>query len=196
MKGVRLQERIHDTCHDVLSSHSFLFLPPCKQSHYAWCLSLSLFQLAQYSFHTQLLYVSQSRGPILSHLASLPDSVEITYSHMQTHSNILLLMPVLLSPAIMHIHQFIYLPVQFNWQLAWIKTGLKILSESNITCPALHHCLYRTCWESAWWMDACDEKTYSAFMKHAIWSSCFRAPVSVTVNYWVRLHLVSNCIPL
>lgn len=41
--GVRLQKRIHDTCHDVLSSHSLFFPPPCKQSHNAWCLSLSFF---------------------------------------------------------------------------------------------------------------------------------------------------------
>lgn len=102
----------------------FSFLAPCKQLHYAWCLSLSLSQLAQYSFHIQLLYMSQRRGPILSHLASLPDSVEITYPCMQTHSYILILTPVFALPTVMHIHQ------QLNWQLAWFWARGKIWSES------------------------------------------------------------------
>lgn len=121
--GVRLQKRIHDTCHDVLSSHSLFFLPPaCSHTMHGVFLSLSLSQLAQYSFHIQLLYVSQSIGSILSYLASLPDSVEIAYPRMQTHSNMLLLMPVIVLPAGMHIHQSTYLPMQPNWQLPWIRS--------------------------------------------------------------------------
>lgn len=89
----------------------FVSLPPAS-SHTMHGVVLSLCpQLAQYSFHIQLLYVSQSRGPILSHLASLPDSVEITPPRMQTHSNMLLLAPVLALPAVMHIHHFTYLPM-------------------------------------------------------------------------------------
>lgn len=119
-----MQERLHDTCHDVLSSHSLSFLAPCKQSYYAWYRSLPLSQLPPYSFHIQLLYVSQSREPILSHLASLPDSVEITYPHMQNHSNMLLLTPVLASPAVVHIYQS---PI-----VAQLATGLNQKSEGVI----------------------------------------------------------------
>lgn len=84
-RGARLQKRIHDICHDVLSSHSLSFSrPPCEQSYYAWYLSPSLSQLAPYSFLIQLLHMSQSRGPILSHLASLPDSVDDIPPHADT----------------------------------------------------------------------------------------------------------------
>lgn len=188
--GVRLQESLHDTCHDVLSSHSLSFLAPL-QAVILCMVSFSLPVSAGTIFFSYPAALCESEQRANS--KPLGITTRFCGDYIPPHANTLehALTGVCACLTCCDAHLSVYLPpnaAQLATALNQKSEGGNIWSESDLTWPALQHWLYKKCSESTWWMDACDEKTYSPLMKHVIQSSYLRAPVSLTVNYWVGVY--------